>query len=198
MERRVLLTVACLLGLPTGAVAQGVPSVTYALTPQGSDVYVVIRNDTSATASSLGHDHVIYARDFTGTVVWPTAPGGTCSVRISVPVGVDEDDKVKVQRNMWSGGQLSSTQFPAVTFTADHCPGGTGTVPVSGTMTIRGVAKPVTVPMTVTADGTSFSASGKFESAHSTFGFKPFAATAFGPRNQDRLSFHVSVKGQAH
>jgi polyisoprenoid-binding protein YceI len=216
MPRVVPTALALLATLPAPALAQDA-SRTYALTPRGSDVYVVVRNDRDATLSRLGHDHVIYARDFTGTVVWPATPGGACSVDVQVPVtslivdppglrekaGLDpngtipEEDKAKVQRNMWSGGQLSSGQYPAVTFRADHCPGGTGKVKVDGTMTIRGVAKPVSVVMDVAADATSFSASGRFDSAHTTFGFKPFAATALGPRNQDRLSFVVSVRGQA-
>lgn len=189
-------------------------STTYALSPAKSDLYVVIRNDPSASLSRLGHDHVIYASRFDGTVTWPSQPGGQCSVEIKVPVmgltvdppglrsrarlddnTIDESDKQKLSKNMWGNSQLNAAAFPAVTFRSESCPGGTGRVKVDGTMTIRGVSRPVSVMMDVTADTTAFHASGRLEATHAAFGFKPFSASFLGPRNHETLAFTISVAG---
>lgn len=189
-------------------------STTYALTTSGSDVYVVIRNDETASLARLGHNHVIYASKFSGTVIWPSAPGGACAIDIHVPVAslvvdppglrakaglddrtIEESDKASLQKNMWSAGQLDSSHFPEVRFQGNKCSGNSGAVNVSGTLTFRGQAIPLSVNMNVTATATSFVANGKFESSHTALGYKPFAASFMGPRNQDRLSFTIDVKG---
>ena len=203
---------------PTEAAAAEVapvpPTTTYRLQPSGSDVYVVIRNDTDATLARLGHDHVIYASDFEGTVTWPNTPDASCSIDIRVPVNqltvdpgstrdkaglddntIDDGDKAKLKKNMWSKSQLRATDYPAVVFNSTSCDGTGGKVTVSGTLTVRGVSQPVSLTMDVSADGSAFSAKGSFDTSHTAFGFKPFAATALGPRNQDRLSFVVQVVG---
>ena len=189
-------------------------STTYALTASGSDVYVVIRNDETASLSRLGHNHVIYASKFTGSVTWPSEAGGTCAIDIRVPVAalvvdppglrakagldentIDDSDKASLQKNMWSAGQLDSTHYTEVRFQGTKCSGNSGAVKVDGTLTFRGKPIPLSVNMNVTAAPTSFAASGKFESSHTALGYKPFAASFMGPRNQDRLSFTINVKG---
>jgi hypothetical protein len=174
----------------------------------------VIRSDPNATLARLGHDHVLVASDFSGTITWPTAPGGPCSVRIEVPVAklvvdppgareragldgntISEDDKGKLLGNLGSAGQVDTARNPVVRFVAASCPGGTGAVPVSGELTLRGRSVPVKVTMQVEADAARFSASGRLEITHTQFGFKPFAATAFGPRNLDPMTLSVRVQG---
>ncbi|MCB9681871.1 MAG: YceI family protein [Alphaproteobacteria bacterium] len=207
--------IALSLFLAPAAFAQDAPSsTTYTLSPKGSDVYVVIRNDESATLSRLGHDHVIYASTFTGTVTWPDADGGACAVDIKVPVSglrvdppglrdkaglddrtVDDGDKDKILSNLSGKSQLNADANPFVTFHATSCSGHTGKVVVEGTMSIHGTTQPLKVTMDVQHDADSFTASGSFDTTHTAYGFKPFAATALGPRNQDRLSFAIKVRG---
>lgn len=194
--------------------AQEPTSTTYTLAPSGSDVYVVIRNDEEASLARLGHNHVIYASKFTGTVTWPTVDGGACAIDVRVPVTglsvdppglrakagldtntIDDSDKAKLQANMWGSSQLDASKYAEVRFQGSKCSGREGAVKVDGTLTVRGKATPLTVTMNVTATATSFAASGRFESSHTALGFKPFAASFLGPRNQDRLSFTINVKG---
>lgn len=200
--------------LSVAAADEPAASTTYALTPTGSDVYVVIRNDETASLARLGHNHVIYASKFTGTVTWPSVAGGACAIDIRVPVAslvvdppglrakaglddrtIDESDKGSLLKNMWSAGQLDSAHYTEVRFQGTKCSGNTGAVNVDGTLTFRGKPIPLSVTMNVTATPTSFAANGKFESSHTALGYKPFAASFMGPRNQDRLSFTINVKG---
>ncbi|MCB9664234.1 MAG: YceI family protein [Alphaproteobacteria bacterium] len=210
MHPRLLLPA---LAVATVAQAQE-PSPTYTVGPSGSHLYVVLRNDTSASLSRLGHDHVIYAKGFAAEVTWPTQPGGACSVSFSVPVRklvvdppglrqraglddntIDDDDKQDLSKNMWGKSQLWADEHPQITFRSTSCPGGTGKVTVGGDLTIRGVAQPVSVELQVAADGKAFAASGALTITHTQFDFKPFAASLFGPRNQDELKLVVDVKG---
>lgn len=199
--------------LPLSASAQDAAARTYVAKPERSDVYVVIRNDTTASLARLGHDHVIYAKSFDGRVTWPEDPGGPCKVSFRIPVKelvvdppglrakaglddntIDDGQKDKLKQNMWGSSQLDATDHPYVTFEADTCPGGTGTVQVAGTLTVRGVGQPVKAAMTVSiAEDGTFKAKGTFQTTHEAHGFKPFRASPFGPRNQDALAFTVDV-----
>lgn len=200
---------------PLAALAQEAPTTrSYTLGPRGSDLYVVLRSDPEATLARLGHDHVIYASDWSGTVTWPMVDGAPCSVSIELPVaklvvdppglrgkagldenGIDDSDKEKMTRNMWGSSQIDAASFPKITYTATSCSGRTGPVKVTGNLSVRGKSQPVTLTMDVSATETGFSATGKFQSSHTAFGFKPYAASAFGPRNLDALTFVVRVQG---
>ncbi len=199
--------------VPEAAPAPAGPR-TYALSASQSDLYVVIRNDTSATLSRMGHDHVIYATGWSGTVTWPAEGVAGCKVNIKVPVmklvvdppglrakaGLDDntitdDDKGKLSKNMWGSAQLDADAFGTITYASTSCTPKGDAVEVAGTLTVRGTAAPVTLTMKVDASAAAFVASGTFETTHTALGFKPFAATAFGPRNQDRLTFAIRTKG---
>ena len=201
----------------TGPTAPAAATTAYSISPAQSDLYVVIRNDTSASLQRLGHDHVIYASQFTGNVIWPNAEGAGCNVQFSVPVAslvvdppglrekaalddntIDQGDKEKLKKNMWGKSQLNAKNYAHITFEGTTCSGRSGKVQVSGTLTVAGNQAPITVTMDVAANSETFSAKGWFESSHTALGFKPFAATLLGPRNQDGLSFVVYAKGQAN
>ncbi len=217
----VTLSSATTLAQDATSVAAPAPSApapaglrTYALSASQSDLYVVIRNDTSATLARMGHDHVIYATGWSGTVTWPADGVAGCKVNIKVPVmklvvdppglrakaGLDEntitdDDKSKLSKNMWGSAQLDADAFGSITYTSTACTPKGDAVEIAGTLTVRGTAAPVTLTMKVDANEAAFVASGTFETSHTALGFKPFAATAFGPRNQDRLTFAIRTKG---
>ena len=209
---------AAIAGTDPADAEPAVPAArTYTLSAARSRMTVVIRSDPTAALARLGHDHVIQASTMSGTVTWPTVAGGPCSVDIRVPVrglvvdpagarkragldpdgGISDSEEVKLAKNMWSKSQLDAGSHPEISFQAATCPGGTGQVEVAGTLSIRGVSAPRSVTMTVEATAEAFSASGRFTTAHTAFGFKPFSATPLGPRNQDALAFSLSVKGSA-
>lgn len=177
-----------------------------------SQLAVIIRNDTSAMLSRMGHDHVIVAQKASGSVVWPAEPGGRCEARVEVPVRelvvdpegwrermglddntIDENDKGKLSKNMWGSSQLDADNHPKVIFEVTSCPGGTGSVTVQGELTVRGVPAKVTVPLQVSHEGGVLRAKGRFSTTHAAHGFKPFRATPMGPRNDDKLEFYVEL-----
>lgn len=197
-------------------VEQGGP-VTYALRPSGSALYVLVFNDPDRWTPVAGHDHAITATSFTGSVVWDPDDLSACKIDIRFPVtalavdppgmreraglpadgAVGDGAKKTIIGNMLGKSQLNSSQFPEIAYESTGCKASGDKVDVTGSLKVRGVSKSVTVPMTVTADGTSFSAKGSFTLQHSDFDMKPFTYGPATPKNQDKLVFHVDVAGGA-
>lgn len=189
--------------------------VTYRLDPARSSLYAVVYNDLSAMASRLGHDHTFRPSTFAGTVVWDRDDASACVVDLSFSVSslwpdppglrereglsasgtVGEDSKPTIVGNLQGKNQLDAANHPQITFHGTSCSGTSGTVTVGGDLTIRGVKKPVEAAMSVTADASSFGATGTFEIRHTDFGFQPFSNLAGALRNQDRIKVVVDVKG---
>ncbi len=190
--------------------------VRYDLDPERSDLWVLLRYDRSAALSgAMGNDHVIAATGWRGQVTWDVDDPSACAVHITVPVegltvdppgardraGLEGDtserNRGRIADNMWGRRQLHASSFPEITFEATRCQGTTGTVPVHGELSIRGMSRPVEVEMTVEADGSSFSAEGALDITHTAFGFDPFTNVMGALRNDDRLTLHVEVRGAA-
>ena len=191
--------------------------VTYSLQASKSALYVLVFNDPDRWTPVTGHDHAITATSFDGTVVWDEDDASACKVEISFPVtalavdpdgmraraGLPEDGaigdgaKKTVVGNMLGKSQLQSSQFPKISYTSSSCSGTSGKVDVSGTLSIRGVGKSVTVPMTIAITDGTFSAKGSFQLGHADFGMKPFTYGPATPKNQEKLVFHVDVVGTA-
>ena len=189
--------------------------VTYSLQPSQSALYVLVFNDPDRWTPVAGHDHAITATSFTGTVVWDPDDLSSCKVDIRFPVtalavdppgmreraglpadgAIGDGAKKTVIGNMLGKSQLNGSQFPEIAYQSTGCTAKGKTVDVAGTLTVHGVGKAVTVPMTVTADGSTFSAKGSFALSHGDFDMKPFTYGPATPKNQDRLEFHVDVKG---
>ncbi len=200
---------------PAEPVAEAAGPVTYQLDPAKSWIYVVVYNDPTTAAARFGHDHGVRAMEFDGTVVWDTSDPSACKIDISFPVtalwpdppgmreradldpegAVKEDAKQTIKDNFLKPGQLDGSAFPKIEYRSTSCDGTSGTVNVKGTLTIRGVGKAITVPMTVTADEGSFAAKGSFTATHGDFGFKPFTNLMGALRNKDELKFVVDVVG---
>ena len=208
-----MLLATMLLGLT--APAEAAPT-TYALAPDQGRLYVVVRYDREGLLARLGHDHVVVAQQYTGSVTWDPEDPAACSVRIDLPVSglaVDpgdargwvgltgttpESDKSAITRNFRGVDQLDAERFPAITYRSTRCQRGAGDlVAVTGELTIHGVARDVTVPMRIAGDGASLAASGGFALTHTDFGMAPFRALGGGLRNDERLEFVVDVRGKA-
>ena len=93
--------------------------------------------------------------------------------------------------------QLQADQHPTISFTSSSCDGTSGKVNVAGTLKLRGKEASVSAPMTVTADGSSFSAKGAFSLEHKDFGMEPYTLGPGTPKNLQKLLFLVDVKGSA-
>jgi polyisoprenoid-binding protein YceI len=201
--------------VPAEEVAPVQGATTYTVDSAASALYVVIRNDTSTMMSRLGHDHVVVATQSSGSVTWDPSGASPCKVALSVPTaglrgdppgyrdkaGLDDntisDSKMgEMESNMNGKNQLQSSNFPVITYASSSCSGSSGAVSVTGAMSIRGVSKTFTIPMTIEVGPDQFRGKGSVKLSHGDFGFQPFSALMGGLRNQDSLEFHVDVVGK--
>ncbi len=187
----------------------------YTLDPDRSTLYVIVYNDEGAMAGRMGHDHVIVASTFSGTVIWDATEPGACAIELEVPVAglrpdpigmrqragldplgaVDEVALQQITRDLLSAGQLDAEQFPTITYRASDCAITKGTIHVTGQLSLRGQTKSLSMPVTLEADGTTLSAGGTFDVLHTDFGFKPFTSLGGMLRNRDRMRFVIALSG---
>ncbi len=193
------------------------PSSVYTYDQQaaGSFLAVVVYKDPGTFLSGKAHDHALVASSFQGRVTWDPQDPGVCDVSLSFPVsaltvdpgkarsrvGIDPDDTVgesgqrQLTENAMGESQLWAARFPQISFQSEACRAQGDRVTVDGSLTIRGAAKRVSVPMKVTASAEGFRAQGTFELTHHDFGFSPFSALGGMIANQERLGFVVDVVG---
>lgn len=213
------------LALSAGALAQTPPpateappppapvAVTYKLDPAAGNIYVQVFKDAETLAASLSHDHVVKAKGWTGSVTWDSTSPATCKVELSLPVAqlendapdlrkkvgydsvLDDGDRAEVKKHMLDTDQLNAAKFPTISFKATKCEGTGSSIKVSGDFTLHGVSKPVTVPMTITADGNTLTAKGSFKAKQSDYGITPFSALLGQLKNKDEMTFTIDVKG---
>ena len=188
---------------------------TYELQAARSFLAVVVYKDPSTWLASKAHDHALVASSFQGRVTWDSQDPSVCDVSLSFPVsaltvdpgnargrvGIDPDDTVgesdqrKLTANAMGESQLWASRFPQISFQSTACRAQGDRVTVDGSLTIRGAAKSVSVPMKVTASAEGFRAQGTFELKHQDFGFAPFSALGGMIANHERLGFVVDVVG---
>ena len=194
----------------TPVAAQAAPT-TYGV--DGGRLEVIIKYDRSALIA--GHDHVLQSNSFSGSVTWDQDDPSACRVSLTLPVQtlvVDppgararrgfegetgDGDKKSIKKNALSRGQLDAESHPNITYTATSCAAQGDKVKVVGKLTIRGTSHTVTSIMDISADGQSFTGSGRFQATHEDFGFKPYTALLGSLRNDTALTFYVNVKGSA-
>lgn len=184
--------------------------VTYKLS---GSLWAKVYKDPTTLAAGLSHDHAIKATGWSGTATWDTANVSACKVNISLPVSgldpdepslrtaagfttmLDDSDRAEVKEHIVSSAQLDAAKFSTITFASTACAANGSAANVTGNITIHGVGKSITVPMNVSADGTSFSAKGNFSINHTDFGVTPFSALLGQLKNQNRIDVVVDVKG---
>lgn len=184
--------------------------VTYTLDAKASFLGVLVQYDRDALVK--GHDHVVAASDFDGTVTW--GPDlAACKVEIAFPVSAlavdpgssrsrlglegstSDGDKSTIKKNLSGKHQIDADNHPQISFRSTGCEPKGEKVAVSGTLSLHGVDAPVTALMSVSADASGFSAKGGFQAGHATWGMDPFTALLGSLRNDEGLAFHIDVKG---
>ncbi|MFK7927483.1 MAG: YceI family protein [Myxococcota bacterium] len=184
---------------------------TYALTTKGGFVGVVVRYDRGALIA--GHDHVLVASRYSGSVTWDPNDLSACKVSVDVPVSslvvdppgsrkrkgfkgeTSAKDKATIKKNALGKNQLNGGAHPKITFRSTSCAAAGDRVLVSGKLTVRGVTKSVKTPMRISASPDRFKASGSVGFSHTQFGFKPFSAALGALKNDDKLTLDLSFVG---
>ncbi|MCO4746209.1 MAG: YceI family protein [Proteobacteria bacterium] len=197
------------LALALAPAAQAAPT-TYTVKPADGRLYVVVKY-VRGTAIR-GHDHVVGASKYTGTITWDPEDLSACNVAYALKVedlAVDpgdartwehlhgetpEKDKPKIKANFMGKYQLQADQFPEISFQSQSCTQNGDRVDVTGAMTMHGVSHTVTVPMKIDATPDSFTAQGSTELLLTDYGMDPFTALLGALKNENALKLVIETR----
>jgi polyisoprenoid-binding protein YceI len=199
---------ACLV--IAGGLAGPASAATFRVDPSRSSLVVQLFRD--GVAAKLGHDHVVQATAFSGSVTYdPSAPAlssvtaqvHTASLkaddaqtrrRFGLEGQPSTNDIAEVEKSMKAEGQLDVARFPAITFASTTiAPEAPDRYLVAGQLTIRGVTRPVQFPATVVMEGNVFRATATLTFMQSAFGYKPYSALLGAIRNKDAVMLHIDL-----
>ena len=174
---------------------------------QDSIVYVVApgsRFEVTAHKSGLfsfaGHEHLIRARSFSGTIVYvPSAPQQSRfaivvpseSLEVLTPPDTEEIRKVTAAMRT---DVLDVAHYPDIRFVSTALTRTDGGFHVTGRLMIVGKSQDVTLDIQTTTGPDTLRATGGFEVLQTAFGIRPYHGGPGGVvRVADRVTFHFEV-----
>jgi polyisoprenoid-binding protein YceI len=198
------ILLAVWLGAAVGVVTTA-PSQPEVLRVEGSS-RVVINVGKAGAFSFAGHAHEVEApvtgrvsvnrSDLTRSEVW--LEFDSASLRVTGQ-GEPAQDVPEVQRVMLSERVLDVKRYPTIVFhsrriTTAGSSGAFVNVSVAGDLTLRGVTKPVIVPVRIALGDGSVTAGGTVTLKQSDFGIQPVTAAGGAVRVKDALEITFSLQ----
>ena len=193
-----------------GGLAGSALAATFRVDPSRSSLVVQIFRD--GLAAKLGHDHVVEAATFSGSVAYDPSAPALSSVAAQVHTAtlkVDDAetrrkfglegqptaaDVAEIEKSMKAEGQLDASRFPLITFASTTI---TAEAPdrylVTGQLTIRGVTRDVRFPASAVMEGNIFRATATLTFMQSAFGYKPYSALLGAIKNKDAVMLHIQL-----
>jgi len=185
-------------------------SATFRIDPDRTRL--AVRTHRDGIGSGLAHDHVVEATEVTGLVEYDaarpeassiTVEARTASLRVDEPasrrrLGVEghlsESQRADVAKAMRAADQLDVERHPTIRFASTRVVSeGEGRLRVTGTLTLRGVAREVSFPATVALESGTLRGRATLTFLQSSFGYKPYSALLGAIRNKDEVSLHVDL-----
>lgn len=189
------------------------PPTNYGFSDSDSLVYVQVYRDESALG---GHDHVIRATNWTGSLTHEDDDPTSCILEFSIPVGdlavdetamrdlvgygdsLSENDRNEIRSNMISQGQLNAAANPYMYFSSTSCSKpttATGSISVVGNLNIRGQDKVIQKDFTFTEQDEKLFVSGTLDITHDDFGFTPYSALFGVFKNANEMTITLDMMG---
>jgi polyisoprenoid-binding protein YceI len=176
---------------------------------QASDVQVQVFR--AGTFARLGHNHIMTSKHVTGRV-WshPTLERSGFELEFPVaqlivddtqaraaagsefPGEIPADDREGTRKNMLRAEVLDAQSHPTIKLQSVKVSGSAQRPEISTRITIKGVARDVSVPAAVAIENGRLTATGQFDILQSEFGIKPFSIGGGTLQVQDRL--HLTFK----
>lgn len=160
------------------------------------------------------HQHVLHAQKVAGKIVFDQEAMKNSWVMVSFPVSaltvdepelrqrfklakpVSEKDRKKVDAEMRAEKQLNQARYPQMTFESTRVAQlGQGKLDVTGKLTIRGVTRVVTVPISYEVKANTFRGEGELTVNHTDFGFQPYSAVLGTIQNADPIRLKFKLVG---
>lgn len=147
----------------------------------------------------FGHDHLIEARRFAGTVSWHPDQPDRSSVVFEVEAAsltvvdedVDEEERAEIQADM-EAKALAIEQYPAIRFTSQELDleeqnKGLWEGAITGELSLRGETQRIQIPLQVRVSGKELTASGELTLRGSDFGVPQISVAGGTVKTKDEL-----------
>lgn len=183
----------------------------FSLDPASSEVFW--RISKAGVMARFGHNHVITARQFSGTVLVPT---DRTQSRFELEIPVDalvidepelrarlgeefasvptEADKAGTRSNMLGDGLLKAAMFPVVRVRGGELMGAGDAQTAAIEIEILGSTFNFRVPCAVTFEEGSLEARGEFALDHAELGMMPFSALGGALQVGERIEFTYRIR----
>ncbi len=151
--------------------------------------------------AKVGHDLVLEARRWSGTVEATPDDPSACSVQVSIDArsfevvqasggvkALSDKDSADIRRNM-DDKVLQTSKFPEITFRSTEV---TPTA-ITGDLTIVGNTRPVTLSLDVQDGAADTTVTGRATITQSQFGIKPFSAMMGALKVKDDVDIQVEL-----
>jgi polyisoprenoid-binding protein YceI len=160
---------------------------------------------TAGLFKMFGHDHNIEVKGISGSVDWdendPAASRFVLEVDASSLVVADEElseeDRAQVQSDMESKA-LASKENPKIVFQstaveADKAQGAAHRLKIKGNLSLRGVTKPVEVPVTLEVANGRITAKGEMELDSGNWGVPQISAVGGSVKTKEELKLTYEI-----
>jgi polyisoprenoid-binding protein YceI len=155
----------------------------------------------------FGHDHVVEIRGFRGEVAWEPASPESSSIRVEVDAAsltvVDEESEeeelASIQADM-EAKALDVENHARIDFVSEEISledrgGGEYRGRITGQVTLRGVTKNVSIPLSLTVSEERLRAQGEFEIKGTDFGIDQITAAGGAVKTRDDLKLTFDLVG---
>jgi polyisoprenoid-binding protein YceI len=213
MDRIRTLSLAAGLLAAGAAAAQQSPVGTYRIDESRSSVYWQVYK--AGAFARFGHNHVIAAANYDGTVTLAADPADS-SFELTIPVadlvvddpqlraqkGEDfssvpsEDDIQGTRKNMLSERVLDGDMFPELEISGSNLSAVGEDASIDVTIGILGRHVDVTLPVSVEIDGRTLVASGNFSLTHEDLGMQPFSVMAGALQVGKQIDFFYRIEAR--
>ncbi|HWN05120.1 MAG TPA: YceI family protein [Candidatus Dormibacteraeota bacterium] len=189
-------------------------SASFKVDPAQSSLVVQLFKD--GVAARLGHDHVVHARELSGTVAYDPRNPEASSIQVAVDVrslNADDpgtrrkfglagepsaSDRAEIDKAMKADGQLAAARFPSMTFTSTAiATQPDGRVLVTGRLTIRGVTNELKFPAQMSVEDARLRGRAQLKFKQSSFGYPPYSALLGAIKNKDEVILHIDLVAKA-
>lgn len=188
-----------LLVLPAAARAQE------SYTVDAGESRLIVEVGRAGFLKLFGHDHTIRVERFTGEVRWDAAAPERSSFSLDVDASslvvadeeVSDEDRAKIQSDMETKA-LDLSEHARITFQSSaiqlrDAKDGPHRLRVTGTLALRGVERPLTVPLTLEVDGDRLVATGELELPSDAWGVPQISAAGGTVKTSEDLGVSFEI-----
>ncbi len=204
LRKRILfiaITLVALTACPT------IAQTAYTFDASNSSLQISV--DKQGLFSAFGHNHVVAANDFSGSVQFDPGKLDSSSVSLRVVTKsltvVDPDastnDRRKVQAAMLGTEVLDASRYPKIAFRSTRITqikqrNNAWRITLTGTLRLHGTEKQVTFPLVAQLENGRLTAQGDASILQSDFGITPIAVAGGTVKVKDRLRIHFEIHAQ--